>query len=140
MKIAYNNNEAKEFCQKLNSLRKRFKPQTLLISHMEGNIVSNTEKVLQRWSEYYGKHFEHQDGTDSDSGEYWTMCIPTAEPYVEPPNDADIEMAMSKRKNGKSTEHDQILAELIKEGVKGLKKVIYELILEIWEEQIIPHE
>jgi hypothetical protein len=32
------------------------------------------------------KHFELQDGTDSDTGEEWAMCVLTAEPYsyVEP--------------------------------------------------------
>jgi hypothetical protein len=40
----------------------------------------------------------------------------------------DIEMAVSKLKNGKVTEHDQILAKLIKEGGKELKKIMYELI------------
>jgi hypothetical protein len=37
-------------------------------------------------------------------------------------------MAISKMKSGKTTEHDQIPAELIKEGGKELEKVIYELI------------
>jgi len=49
-------------------------------------------------------------------------------------------MAISKLKNEKATGHDQILAELIKKGGKELKKVIYELILQIWEEEIIPKE
>jgi hypothetical protein len=68
------------------------------------------------------------------------VCIQTAEPYVEPPNGVDIEMALSKLKNRKATRHDQIPDELIKKGGKELKKVIYELILQIWEEQIIPQE
>ena len=79
-----------------------------------GNTVSNKEKVLQRWSEYYEKHFELQDGTDSGSGEGRTMCIQTAEPYVEPPNDADIEMEIRKLKNGKATGNDQNPVKLIK--------------------------
>ena len=37
-------------------------------------------------------------------------------------------MAVSKLKNGKVTEHDQILAELIKVGGKVLKEDMYELI------------
>ena len=37
-------------------------------------------------------------------------------------------MAVSKLKNWKATEHDQILAELIQEGGKVLKEVMYELI------------
>ena len=38
------------------------------------------------------------------------MCVQTAEPYVEPPNDVVIEMAVSKLRNGKATGHDQIPA------------------------------
>jgi hypothetical protein len=85
METAYNNNEAKKFYQEVSSIRKGFKPQTLLIRDKAGNTVSNKEKVLQRWSEYYEKHFELQDGIDNDSGKEWTMCIQMVEPYTEPP-------------------------------------------------------
>jgi hypothetical protein len=34
------------------------------------------------------------------------MYIQMAEPYVEPPEDVDTEMAISKLKNGKTTGHD----------------------------------
>ena len=122
----------------MNSIRKGFKPQ--LTRDKEGNIVSNKEKVLQRWSECYEMHFELQDRMDSDSGEEWTMCVQTAEIYVKPPNDVDIEMVISKLKNGKVTVHNRIAAELIKEGVKELKKVIHELTSKIWEEEVIPQE
>jgi len=37
-------------------------------------------------------------------------------------------MSLSKFKNGKANVHDQILAQLIKEGEEELKKVIYKLI------------
>jgi hypothetical protein len=56
------------------------------------------------------------------------MCIKTAEPSVEPPNNVAIEMAISKFISRKATGHDQIPAKLIKESGKELKKVIYELI------------
>ena len=48
----------------------------------------------------YEKHYELQDGTDNDSGEEQTMCVQPAKPYIEPPNDVDIEMAISKLQNG----------------------------------------
>ena len=124
----------------MNSKRQGFEPQTLLFKNKEGNTVSNKEKVLPRFSEYYVKHFQLQDGTDSDSGEVWTMCIQTAESYVEPPVDADIQMAIRKLQNRTVTGYDQIQGALIKGGGKELKKVIYELILKILEEEIIPHE
>jgi len=56
------------------------------------------------------------------------MYVKTEEPYVEPPHYVDIDMAISKLKNVKTTGHDQIPVEFITEGVKELKKVIYELI------------
>ena len=65
---------------------------------------------------------------DNASGEEWTMYVKTEEPYVEPPHYVDIDMAISKLKNVKTTGHDQIPVEFITEGVKELKKVIYELI------------
>jgi hypothetical protein len=86
----------------------------LLIRDKEDNIVSNTEKVLHRWCEYYEMHFELQAGTDSDSGEEWTMCVRTAEPYVGPSKFVDIEMAISKMKNEKASGHDKIPVELMK--------------------------
>jgi len=128
MDIVYNNNEANKFYQEVSSIRKGFKPLTLLIRDKEGDIVSNKEKVLQRQSECYERHFALQDGMDSDVGEDWTISIQTAELYVVPPNDVDMEMAVSKLKNIKATGHDQIPPKLIKEGGKELKKVIYELI------------
>ena len=91
MEIAYHNNEAKIIYQEVNSIRKGFKLQTSLIRYKVGDMVSNKEKVLQMWSEYYKKHFELQDGMDDDSGKQWTMCSQTAEPYDEPSNDADID-------------------------------------------------
>jgi hypothetical protein len=78
--------------------------------------------------------------TVTDSGEVWTMCVQTAESYVEPPNDADIEMAIIKLQNRKATGHDQIPGAMIKGGGKELKKVIYELISKILEEEIIIYE
>ena len=76
------------------------------------------EMVKQGWSEYYVQQFELQDRTDNDSGEEWTTCIQTAEWYVEPSNGVDLEMTISKVKKGRATGHDQILAELIKDGGK----------------------
>ena len=86
MEIAYNNNEAKVFVQEVSIIRKLFNSQTLLIRNKTGHIVSNKEKVLQKLSEYYQKHFELQDGRESDDDKEWTKCVQTAEPYFEPQN------------------------------------------------------
>jgi hypothetical protein len=41
MEIAYKYHKAKTFYQEVNSIRQGFKPQTLLITDEEGNIVSS---------------------------------------------------------------------------------------------------
>ena len=92
MEIAYNNNEANKFYQEVKSIRKRFTD----ITKQRGNTVSNKGKVLQRWSEYFEKHFESEDGLDGDSGVVQTICIQTAEPH-----DVESEIAISKLKHGK---------------------------------------
>jgi hypothetical protein len=99
-----------------------------MIRDKKGNVVSDKENILQRWPEYNEKHFELQDGKYNGSGKEWTMSIQTAEPYVELPKDVDTEMAISEFKNGKANGRDPIPAELINEGGKGLKNIIYELI------------
>ena len=55
-----------------------------------------------------------QEGMDSDSGEDRTMCVKTAEPYVEPSNDVGLETAIRKLKNGKASGHDQFQLNRIK--------------------------
>jgi hypothetical protein len=54
------------------------------------------------------------------------MCVQPAKPHGEP--DVDIEIAISKLKNGRATGHYQILAKLITEAGKEFMTVIYELI------------
>jgi hypothetical protein len=44
--------------------------------------------------------------------------VQTAEPYVEPPNDVDIEMAIRKLQNRKAAGYDQITAAFVKGGGK----------------------
>jgi hypothetical protein len=87
-----------------------------MVGDKEGNILSNKKKgglniMKSTWNEL-------QDGTDNGSGEECTMCVKSAETYGEPPNDVDIEMAISKLKNRKATGHGQIPGKLIKEGGK----------------------
>ena len=102
----------------MSTARNVLKPQTLLVKDTECNTVSKKGEVLLSWSEYYEKHLESQNGKHNDSGEEWTLCVQTEEPYVEPPNDVDKGMAISKLKNGKTIVHDQIPAELVKQGGK----------------------
>jgi len=68
----------------------RIQTQTLMIRDKEGNTVNNKEKVLERWSDYYEKHFELHDGTDNEvrkSGQ----CAYKLQKHGEPPNYIDTD-------------------------------------------------
>jgi hypothetical protein len=60
--------EQKIFYREVNSIRKGFKSQILLIRDKAGNTVNNKEKVLHWWSEYRENHFKLEDGTDKTVG------------------------------------------------------------------------
>jgi hypothetical protein len=76
----------------VNNIRKGFKPQTLLIRDREGNIVSNKERALTRWSEFYEKLFEWQNVSNSELVGEEAMCVQTAEPYIEQPTYIESEI------------------------------------------------
>ena len=51
------------------------------------------------------------------------MCLQTAEPYVRPPKDVDVQTAISKLENGKVNGRDQIPAKLIRRGGKKSRRL-----------------
>ena len=92
MKIFYKEHEEKNFSQELKGITKWFKHE--LLTRYKEYIVSNKQIVLHRWSYYFKKYFDLQDGTDSDSGEEQTTRVQTAELYFEPPSYVGMEIAI----------------------------------------------
>jgi len=90
MKITYNNNNAKKFYQEVNSTIIGFKPWMLMIREKEGNIVNNKGNALQRWSENLRSISNCRWNIQWEWRRVDSVCVQTAESYVEPPNDVDI--------------------------------------------------
>ena len=64
----------------------------------------------------------------------------TAEPLVLEPSVFELELAIEKLKNHKSSGIDQISAELIKAGGSKIRREIYKLIISIWNKERMPEE
>jgi len=64
----------------------------------------------------------------------------TAELLVPEPSTAEVELANDKLKRHKSPGIDQILAELIKAGVRTICLEIYKLITSNWKKEKLPEE
>jgi hypothetical protein len=86
-----------------------------------GDGEGETEDI----GEYLGKEGE-ENGTDRNLE---TMDVPTKE---------EIMAAVNKLKNNKAPGPDGIPSEMLKEGYKCTENRIYELIVQIWNEEKIP--
>jgi hypothetical protein len=73
---------------------------------------------------YLGKE-EEENGTD---GNLETMDVPTKE---------EVKAAVNKLKNNKAPGPDGLPSEILKEGYKCMENRIYELVVQIWNEERI---
>jgi hypothetical protein len=120
-----------------------------------GNLVTGKKKVLQRWAEHFDELLDgHGDeernkgngdgkGETEDMREYLgkeeeengtdrnleTMDVPTNE---------EVMATLNKLKNNKSPGPDGIPSEILKEGYKCMENRIYDLIVQIWNEEKVP--
>ena len=142
IKQEYSNKNAKEFYKEVNSVKRGFKPRTTLIKDSMGNIIGNEEQALLRWSEYFLEHFKLNKGNGNGQSmqERGKDQLQTAELYIKPPDEIDVEMAIDKLKQNKAPGYDLIPAEMIKKGGRELRLAILKLIQRIWENEIIPQE
>jgi hypothetical protein len=51
----YTAKEIRQFYQNTNSIRKEFKPNSLLCKDKRGNIIAQTVDMLERWAQHFEK-------------------------------------------------------------------------------------
>jgi hypothetical protein len=49
----YRAKETRQFYQNTNSIRKEFKPNSLLCKVKRGNVIAETADTLERWAEHF---------------------------------------------------------------------------------------
>jgi hypothetical protein len=148
--------ETRKFYRKVNIIRKGYKPRIEMCKDKTGNLVTGKKKILQRWTEHfdellngYGDEKRNKgngdgEGDTEDMGEYLgkeeeedngtdrnleTTDVSTKE---------EVKAAVNKLKNYKAPGPDGISSEILKEGYKCMENIIYELIVQIWNEERIP--
>jgi hypothetical protein len=88
-----------------------------------------------RWRNYFSQLLNVHGVKDGGQVE-----IHTAEPLVPEPSAFEVELAIEKLKNHKSTGVDQIPAELIKARGGTIGCAIHKLIISIWNKEELPEE
>jgi hypothetical protein len=107
------NKNIRELYRGINELEKRYQPRINIIKDENGNLLADSQNVLNRWKNFFNQvlnvHGVHNVRQKD---------IHTAEPLVPEPSLVKVEIATGKLKSYKYPGTDQILAKLIREGGK----------------------
>ncbi|KAJ4437031.1 hypothetical protein ANN_17165 [Periplaneta americana] len=108
-----------------------------LIKNEKGDLLADAHLILKRWKNYFGQLLNIHRPNRNDRDE---IEIQTAESFIPEPTLSEVEIAIENLKNYKSSDIDQIPAELIQEGGSALSNEIYKLVLAIWEKEIVAEQ
>jgi hypothetical protein len=100
-----------------------------------GSLLADAIKIVNRWKNFFSELLNVHD-----TGDIRQIKMHTAELLVPEPSLDEVELAIGKLKSYKSPGIDQIPAELIKAGGKGLHMRIHKLIQLIWDKEEMPQQ
>ena len=116
----------------INDFKKGYQPRTNIV---KGDFTADSHSILARWRNYFSQLLNVHEVDDDRQTE-----IHTAEPLVPEPSTFEVELAIEKIKSQKSPCTDQILAELIKAGIKIIRSEIRKIINCVWNKDKLPEE
>jgi hypothetical protein len=106
-----NNKNIRDLYRGINEFRKGYQPRINIIKGENDNLLADPQNVLNRRKNFFNQ-------VQNVHGVHDVMDIHMTEPLVPEPSLVEVEIAIGKLKSYKSPGADQILAELIKAGVK----------------------
>jgi hypothetical protein len=112
-----------------------YQPRNNLVKDENGELLSDSHNVLNRYKNYFSLLLNVQDVSDVRQIE-----IHIIEPLVLGPRILEFEIAIAEFEKYKSAGNDQIPAELIQRGGETLVSVIHKLINFIWNKEELPDQ
>jgi hypothetical protein len=154
MEEAGRQKETRKFYRKVNIIRKGYKPKIGVCKDKKGNLVTE-KKVLQRWAEHVDELLNGHGDEDINKGDGEGEIEETGESLdkeeedkeygadrnletTDVPTKEEVKGAVDKLKKNKAPGPDGIPSEILNERYKYMEKSIYELIVQIWNEERIP--
>jgi hypothetical protein len=128
--------DTREYYQTVNRFRKGFQPRLKACKDNRGKLIEEDDKILEHWSRYFGTQFEKENIEEESDEE---VFLP-AEPLEMEPSQEEMEKAICNLKTNKAPGEDDITAELIKNGSRGLKERLHVLICKIWKDEKMPDD
>jgi hypothetical protein len=130
--VEENRKNPRQFFERSRRIKQGFKPQTNMMINDNKELVTDKKEI----AEMFKTHFENLlNRPESISDEREDIMI-TEEPNIVEPTREEIANIINSLKNNKSPGKDQITAELLKQMVDDVHKVI----IEIWKTETMPEE
>jgi len=101
-------------------------------------LLGGEEEIRRRWME----HFKELLNTESNGKEQVDQNTEASaqEQCIEEPNMQEVKELIKELRNNKAPGGDNICAELVKYGGDKLIQLIYELIKDVWRQEVMPKE
>ncbi|PZC85177.1 hypothetical protein B5X24_HaOG202362 [Helicoverpa armigera] len=118
----------------------RCKKTAPLYSRDKTTKLTDPSEVLLRWAEHFNEVLNPgSQGADLD---YINSldALPISSNLETPPSYEEFHNALNRLKNGKSPGYDSLPSEVYKYGGKNIKTRLFELVLHIWDAEIVPQD
>ena len=115
-------------------MSKEYQQQNIIYKDDKGKILTGAKDTLLRWQQYFQFLLENELQTQEKNEN-----IEELEDIDKPSYEEMIDV-ISKMKNGKAPGIDNITAELIKNGRPELLQRIFDLLLQVWDQERMPEE
>lgn len=134
----YKNKEIRNFYQGTKRVKRGHQPRTSMCKDKQGNLIGDTQKIKERWAEYFEEllNIQRGNGNASDNG----PLHDENEDNEQAPENEEIEKVIQQLKNNRCAGADEIQAEMVKHGGKNLQNMLCKLIQEIWRKEEMPRE
>jgi hypothetical protein len=130
-------NETRKFFEGIKNTRQQEINTPKLVKGSDGNIISQTEQVLNRWREYF---CDTLNLSDSPAEQVLIEEIINDNQTVDTPSYNEICYIINNLKTNKAAGSDNIPPELIKNGGRTLRKALHRLTLNIWDNEQLPDQ
>ena len=124
-------NKSKDLFSKVSELTKKVCPSVKMISTPDGQTLTETEDILERWREYCETLY-----TNEDEQEYVLEKGPN-EPV---PTREEVQKALDSTKSGKAAGPDGIPIELLKLGEDSVVDAMHRIIKAVWNDGKWPED
>ena len=129
---------SKQAYSTLKALTKTSQPRANVIDDKDGNLLTDSDEVLKRWTEYCSNLYNYE--LHPDTSILQNNQTPTESLDSPPIMKEEVEAAIRHLKAGKSPGVDNIPSELITSGGDGTVSALAALCQKIWEQKKWPEE